>query len=93
MNVTTPYRKFIDFLNYHNQTVEKEEDRLPIIPLHGLRHTCATLHIALGTDIKTLQAILGHANIQTTLNIYAHALEEKKREASNALEVLLNKQA
>lgn len=44
-------------------------------------------------DIKTVQAILGHANIQTTLNTYTHALEEKKREASNALDVLLNKQA
>lgn len=47
----------------------------------------------IGTDIKTVQAILGHANIQTTLNTYTHALEEKKREASNALDVLLNKQA
>lgn len=93
MNVSTPYRKFVTFLNYYNQTVEKEENQLPIIPLHGLRHTCATLNIALGTDIKTVQAILRHANIQTTLNIYAHALEEKKREASNALEILLNKKA
>ena len=93
MNVSTPYRKFVDFINYYNQTVEKEENKLPVIPLHGLRHTCATLNIALGTDIKTVQAILGHANIQTTLNTYTHALEEKKREASNALDVLLNKQA
>ena len=73
--------------------MEKEENKLPVIPLHGLRHTCATLNIALGTDIKTVQAILGHANIQTTLNTYTHALEEKKREATNALDVLLNKQA
>ena len=93
MNVSTPYRKFVDFINYYNQTIEKEENKLPVIPLHGLRHTCATLNIALGTDIKTVQAILGHANIQTTLNTYTHALEEKKREASNALDVLLNKQA
>lgn len=93
MNVSTPYRKFVDFINYYNQTVEKEENKLPVIPLHGLRHTCATLNIALGTDIKTVQAILGHANIQTTLNTYTHALEEKKREASNALDMLLNKQA
>lgn len=93
MNVSTPYRKFVDSNNYYNQTIEKEENKLPVIPLHGLRHTCATLNIALGTDIKTVQAILGHANIQTTLNTYTHALEEKKREASNALDVLLNKQA
>lgn len=93
MNEGTPYRKFVTFIKYYNQTVEREEDCLPVIPLHGLRHTCATLHIALGTDIKTLQAILGHANIQTTLNIYTHALEEQKRKASNALDILLNKEA
>lgn len=92
MNIATPYRKFETFIKYYNQTVEKEE-RLPVIPLHGLRHTCATLNVSLGTDLKTLQATLGHANIQTTLNIYAHALEEKKREASKALDNLLNKEA
>lgn len=93
MNLSTPYRKFVTFINYYNQTVEKEEDKLPLISLHGLRHTCATLNIALGTDIKTVQAILGHANVQTTLNTYTHAIEEKKREAVNTLEILLNKQA
>lgn len=93
MNIGTPYRKFVDFIDYYNQTVENEENKLPQIPLHGLRHTCATLNIALGTDIKTVQAILGHANVQTTLNTYTHALEEKKREATNALDILLNKKA
>lgn len=93
MNLSTPYKKFVTVINYYNQTVEKEDDKLPLISLHGLRHTCATLNIALGTDIKTVQAILGHANVQTTLNIYTHALEEKKREAVNTLEILLNKQA
>lgn len=93
MNYTTPYRKLHEFINYYNQGVEREEDKLPLISLHGLRHTCATLNIALGTDMKTVQEILGHANIQTTLNVYTHALEEKKREATNALDLLLNKQA
>lgn len=93
MNLSTPYRKFTDLIKYYNQTVEQEEDKLPLIPLHGLRHTCATLHIAMGTDIKTVQSILAHANIQTTLNIYAHPLEEKKRKATNDLQMLLNKKA
>lgn len=47
----------------------------------------------MGTDIKTVQSILAHANIQTTLNIYAHPLEEKKRKATNDLQMLLNKKA
>lgn len=93
MNISTPYRKFVDFIKTYNETVENEEDKLPVIPLHGLRHTCATLNIGLGTDIKTVQAILRHKDIQTTLNIYTHALEEKKREATSKLELLLNAKA
>lgn len=93
MNASTPYRKMEEFIKYYNQTVDKEEDKLPLIPLHGLRHTCATLNIALGEDIKTVQKTLRHANVQTTLNIYAHSLEEKVEEAANKLETVLSKQA
>lgn len=93
MNIATPYKKFVGVINSYNRTVENEEDKLPVIPLHGLRHTFATLQISLGTDVKTTQSMLGHASIQTTLNTYAHALEDKQREASNALGTLLNRQA
>ncbi|MBQ8506141.1 MAG: site-specific integrase [Clostridia bacterium] len=56
------------------------------IDLHGatphvFRHSFATLLNDTGTDIKTIQAIIGDADIQTTANRYIHARAEKKQEA------------
>lgn len=50
---------------------------------HATRHTFATRGMELGVDIKTLSEILGHSNVSTTLNIYAHSLIEQKKVAMN----------
>lgn len=52
---------------------------------HAIRHTFATRALELGVDIKTLSEILGHANVSTTLNIYAHSLFEQKKNAIDRL--------
>jgi len=44
----------------------------PEITLHKLRHTCASLLISKRWDAKRVQYWLGHSDIKTTLNIYAH---------------------
>ena len=64
-----------------------------MIPLHGLRHTSATLLIANNQDIRSVSARLGHAETSTTMNIYAHALESADKKASDILENVLVKQA
>jgi site-specific recombinase XerD len=46
---------------------------------HALRHTFATRAIEKGVDVKTLSVLLGHADVTTTLNRYAHVLDEQKR--------------
>lgn len=51
------------------------------INFHALRHTFATRAIENHMDPKTLSVILGHADVSTTLNRYAHVLEEQKRKA------------
>lgn len=40
---------------------------------HALRHTFATRCVEAGFEIKSLSEILGHANVQTTLNKYVHS--------------------
>ncbi|WP_310591263.1 tyrosine-type recombinase/integrase [Bacteroides stercoris] len=54
---------------------------------HCFRHTFATLQLASGTQITTIQKMLGHKNIGTTL-VYAKTLEEAKREAANKIKIL-----
>ncbi len=51
---------------------------------HTLRHTHATWLIYQGVDIKTVQWRLGHASINTTLNLYAHILPGADIAASKA---------
>lgn len=55
---------------------------LPPQNVHSLRHTAASLMISGGADVSTVSEILGHAQVSTTLDIYTHAFDEKKREVS-----------
>jgi integrase len=55
---------------------------------HALRHTFSTRCVALGFDIKSLSEILGHANVNITLNRYVHPTLEMKRSNMNKLEAL-----
>ena len=58
------------------------------VSMHGLRHTFATRCLEAGFDIKSLSEILGHSNTKTTLDIYAHALPDLKRNNMDKLAVL-----
>jgi integrase len=49
------------------------------IKFHSLRHTFATRCIEATNDFKTVSAILGHASITTTLNLYVHPNSEQKK--------------
>lgn len=51
------------------------------VKFHNLRHGFATRMIERGVDPKTAAAFLGHANCNTTLNIYTNCTEKMKRDA------------
>lgn len=73
--------------NYNAEEVlnAKKERRQPIIlphfSCHHLRHTFCTRLCENESNLKVIQAVMGHANIETTMDIYAEATAEKKKEA------------
>lgn len=70
---------------YNNDACEREEDKLPYIRLHDLRHTSATLFLAMGTDIETVKNRMGHSRASITLDVYGHALPSVDLETSEKL--------
>lgn len=62
---------------------------IPRITPHMLRHTAATNMILAGMDAISVQAQLGHADIQTTLNIYTHVTAEHRQSQVSKLDAFL----
>lgn len=75
----------------YNTNLEHVCERIGLkhISVHILRHTFATRCIEGGMKPKTLQKILGHANVTTTLNLYVHTTDEEKRKEIDLVEGLL----
>jgi integrase len=63
---------------------------LPDFSCHHLRHTFATRLCETETNLKVIQAIMGHKRIETTMNIYAEATERKKQESFENLALKLD---
>lgn len=66
-----------------------DENGIPRIPLHGLRHTMATLMLAAGEHPKVVSERLGHSNPAFTLTVYSHVMPGMHEGASNRLEEAL----
>ncbi|GER83941.1 hypothetical protein KTAU_25780 [Thermogemmatispora aurantia] len=62
---------------------------LPRIHFHDLRHSTATIQLAMGVNIKVVQELLGHSQVTVTLGIYGHVLPEMQGEALRKMEELL----
>ena len=60
------------------------------IKFHGLRKTYATRLFENGVPPKTVQTLLGHADIQTTLNIYTEVMDTEKQKAVDTLNNIFN---
>lgn len=72
-------RRIIRDCNYEVLDSEKE-NAVTLLPFsnHILRHTFTTRMCEAGVNIKAMQDILGHADAETTMNIYADATKELK---------------
>lgn len=58
---------------------------VPVIGLHAMRHTAATLLLERGVHPKVIAEMLGHSSISVTLDIYAHANVDMQRAAMASL--------
>jgi len=63
-----------------------EANDLPIVTVHALRHTNASLMINSGVDIKAVSAQLGHCNISITADTYGHIFDAYKARIAQSVE-------
>lgn len=54
-------------------------------PVHGMRHLFGTSQNKTGTDVATIQAMMGHSRSTTTLDYYVHADNDQKTDAAAAM--------
>jgi integrase len=69
-----------------------KEAGLPDIRFHDLRHSAATLLLAMGIHPKITQEMLGHSNIAMTMDVYSHVLPGMQQEAIDRLNEVMEKQ-
>jgi len=88
-SVNRAIKRIISDYNAEEEIQAKKEHRDPILlpdfSAHHLRHTFCTRLCENETNLKIIQSIMGHSDIQTTMNIYAEATEEKKQETFERL--------
>ena len=65
-----------------------EKNGFKSVRLHDLRHSCASILYANGVDLKTIQEILGHTQLTTTL-MYTHIINDRKSAALAQMDGLM----
>lgn len=65
-----------------------EKAGLPPVRIHDLRHTAATLLLAMGENPKVVQEMLGHSTVMMTLEVYSHVVEGMHAAAAQKMQTL-----
>ena len=82
----------LDIANFTKTQFYRIMDKCPEIPrirLYDLRHTCATLLLQAGVNVKVVSERLGHANANITLSTYAHFLPGMQAVAAGKMDEIL----
>ncbi|MDQ0086748.1 integrase [Paenibacillus anaericanus] len=79
-----------EYLNHKFKQILAEND-LPPIRFHDLRHSTASYLLKHGMSLKEIQVWLGHADIGTTANIYAHIDTEMKVNTAQKINDIFSK--
>lgn len=94
-NINAAIRRITADYNYEEQIKAKKEKRQPVLlpnfSCHHLRHTFCTRLCETESNLKVIMVIMGHADIQTTMNIYAEAQSEIKKQSMINLSTEWNK--
>ena len=70
--------------------IVREAKLPPTLRLYDLRHTCCTLLLATGINVKVVSERLGHASAAMTLDVYGHVLPGMQEEATRRMEGILS---
>ncbi len=83
--VNRAIRRILEAHNTEEIVKAKKERRKPVIiphfSCHHLRHTFCSRFCENETNVKVIQAVMGHASIETTMDIYAEVTDSKKRDS------------
>ena len=71
------------------RTASRKVEGLEGFHFHQLRHTFTSNLLSNGAAPKDVQELLGHADVSTTMNIYAHATREAKRTSARLLDKVI----
>ena len=83
-SVNRAIKRIYEDYNKKEEETAKKENREPLLlphfSCHHLRHTFCTRLCENESNLKVIQSVMGHSDIQTTMDIYAECTAEKKQE-------------
>jgi integrase len=89
---TTPLGKPMD-----PRSVGRAFEAMPVgagighVRFYDLRHTAATLMLAMGVDRRTIMETLGHSQIGLTMNTYSHVLPTLQADAAAKMDAVFKR--